>query len=114
MKSSIKACIAYIAGAAITGKKDFTLYDCGKEARVVINGTVADGMVDVKHRKKEYHITGPLNNLRDKKNDIKIEIEIDGKKFKGKDKASGTKFKGKVRDDDIVLTANGYSVYRMD
>ena len=114
MKRSIKSCIAFIATAAITGKDEFVLYDCGKEQRVHVSGTVKDGEVDIHHAKKGYHITGRLPSLSDPDNNIKIELEIDGNKFQGKEKKNGTRFKGKLKDDHISLTANGYCSYRIE
>lgn len=112
MKRSLQACIAYIAGAAISGNRNFSLHDCGKERRVLISGTVTDDRVDITHHKKGYHLTGPLSKIRDSDKGIKLDMTLDGDRFKGK--LNGTKFKGRVKGTQISLTADGYCSFSMD
>lgn len=115
MKRSLKACVAYIAARAITGESLNSLYDCGREKHVIINGDVNETEADIRHPKKGFHITGEFNKLTDPDNKIDLTLTIDGHKFSGRDNNSKIKFKGKVHDGQISMTADdSYLSFRME
>ena len=111
MKHSVKTCIAYVAGCAIQGEPTIRLHDNGKGEPVRVDGTVIEGKVDITHKKKGYHLTGPLSKFEDTEQGIRLSIEIDGHKFSGKDHGKGIKFKGKVKGNHISLNADGYASF---
>lgn len=115
MKRSLKTCVAYIAARAITGHSFNSIYDCGKEKHVIINGDVSATEADIKHPKKGFHIQGTFDHLTDPDNGIDLTLKIKGEKFSGKDNKSKIKFKGKIHDGYISMSADdAYMSYRID
>lgn len=111
MVANVKACIAYIAGRAITGKTTSSIYDYTQGKHINISGSVSESNANVYDYDRGCHIQGSLGNLYDYGIGGHIQLKINGSQFNGYDFSSGTHFSGHVTGNSISLYADGHSSY---
>ena len=111
MNKDSKACIAYIAARAISGKLTTSVYDEERAAHINISGTVSATHAQVFDHIRGCHIQGHLMNLYDYGVGAHIKLNINGNTFSGYDYHSGVHFSGRVNGDNICISANGFSNY---
>ncbi len=114
MKAHTRRGIAYIAGRLVSGKYSTTLRDDSEGKHFSFEGEVSlENGVSVYDYEQKCYIRGnssggPLSLYHDG-NAKWIELTIEGNKFKGHDKDSGTFFSGTINGDFITIRDDEYS-----
>ncbi len=111
MEPNVKACIAFIAGRAISGKTSSSIYDYSQNKNINISGNVSQTNASVYDYDRKCHVQGSLSNLYDHGVNGHVQLKIDGDRFSGFDYSSGTHFSGSVSGNSVSLHANGHSSY---
>ncbi len=111
MNPNVKACVAYIAGIAISGKSSSSVYDYSQGKHIGISGSVSATQANVYDYDRGCHVQGHIGNLYDYGVGAHIQLKINGTQFSGYDYDSGTHFSGNVSGSNISMYANGHSSY---
>ncbi|WP_417764906.1 hypothetical protein [Shewanella chilikensis] len=111
MNPNVKACIAYIAGSAISGKSPSSVYDYAQGKHISISGSVSATQANIYDYDRGCHIQGQLSNLYDYGVGSHIQLKISGNNFSGYDYDSGSHFSGQVSGGSISMHADGHSSY---
>src|SRR5690554_213362 len=111
MNPNTKACVAYIAGCAVSGGSSSSVYDYSQGKHISISGTVSADNAQIYDHDRGCHVQGSLGNLYDYGVDAHIKLSISGNQFTSYDYASGTHFSGTVNGSNISMHAGGHGNY---
>jgi len=103
MDPDTRACVAYIAGAVISGAFPHQLVDKGRNLRIQVKGTIKGGAVEVFDYERNCKIMGKLPKLFDFGTNTALELEISGKNFSGHSKHVEHPFAGMVEARKVKL-----------
>lgn len=109
MIPNTRACIAYVAGKAISGAGGSNVYDHSQSRHVSIGGSVNSGSVNVYDYDRGCHFSGALPQLYDYGISAHVSLEIYGTQFKGYDYGSGHHYTGTVNGSSVSIYDYGES-----
>lgn len=109
MNPNTRACIAYVAGKAISGSGGSHIYDYQQSKHLTVGGSVSGSSVGVFDYGRKCHSSGTLPQLFDYGNNAHISIDIKGSGFQGYDYGSGNHFMGSVNGSAITVFDYGES-----
>jgi hypothetical protein len=109
MNPATRACVAYVAGRAISASGGSHIYDYSQSRRISIGGSVNGPIVNVYDYDRGCHFSGTLPQLYDYGMSAHVSIEINGTQFKGYDYGAGHHFSGTVNGSSISIYDYGES-----
>ena len=109
MEASTRACVAYVAGRAISGKACSYVYDYSQSRHYSVSGGVEGRNVSVYDHERRCHFSGTLPSLYDYGRSAHVNIDIKGNQFSGDDFGNSHHFSGTVNDSSISLYDYGTS-----
>ncbi|REE92654.1 hypothetical protein [Cupriavidus plantarum] len=111
MNKATRACIAYIAGRAISGGDTSHVYDYSQSRYAAFTGDIASGGVSVFDYERRCYCSGSLTQLYDYGNRAHIDLRIDGNRFSGYDYDSRKHFEGTVTGANVSIYDYETSAY---
>jgi hypothetical protein len=113
MKSNTRACIAYIAGCLVSGKKASSVYDYSQSKHIMISGKVEKDEVQLYDHDRCCHLSGKKTgnrfSLYHYGDGHFIDFALDDPKFEGYDYGAACHYSGEVRGDSINIYDYGES-----
>lgn len=106
-----RACLAYVAGRAIAGRKTSSIYDYSQGRHITIDGEVSASRVNVYDYERRCYFSGTLKSLFDYGHRAYVSLQIRGKEFSGFDYGSQHHFSGSVSGNSVTLYDYGESGY---
>ena len=111
MDANARACVAYVAGRALSGKGSSYVYDYSQSRHIIIGGDVSGKNVSVYDYERSCHFSGTLPSLYDYGRSAHVSLDIEGTQFSGYDYGSGHHFSGSVSGGSITLYDYGESMH---
>lgn len=111
MKPGTRACVAYIAGRAISESSASHVYDYSQSKYIAFSGSVDGASANVYDYDRRCYCAGNLSQLFDYGNRAYLEIRIEGDRFSGYDYDSRKHFEGTVSGASISLYDYDTSAY---
>jgi len=103
MDAGTRACVAYVAGCAISGVTSHQVLDKTQNVTNRMKGSVKGKVVEVFDYERSCKIMGTLPSLIDLGTNTRISLEISGKSFSGEDKTGGVYFTGTVEGKGVKV-----------
>jgi len=103
MDAGTRACVAYVAGCAISGAPSHQLLDKTRNVTIRMRGSVKGKVVEVFDYERNCKVMGKLPNLTDLGTNTHISLEISGKNFSGYGKHVEHPFTGTVEAKEVKL-----------
>lgn len=103
MNPGTRACVAYVAGRAVSGSSGLHVYDYSQSKYISVGGTVNGREVSVYDYVRKCHFSGTLPQLFDYGSRGHVSIEIIGNQFSGFDYAAKHHFSGTVNGTSVTL-----------
>lgn len=101
-----RACIAYVAAVASTGRKATAVYDYAASKYISVSGTVGVNNVAVYDYERRCHFNGSGRagryQLYDHGRSGYVKLDIDGYGFSGYDYGSSTHFTGSTNASGVI------------
>jgi len=96
MNEGTRACIAYVAGEAITGVQRPGIYDYSRTKHLTISGNINGSRADFYDHSRGCHFGGSFPNLYDYGVGSYVSLQTNGNEFSGYDYGAGCHFSGSV------------------
>ena len=109
MEASTRACVAYVAGRAISGKGGSHVYVYSQSRHYSVSGGVEGKNVSIYDYERSCHFSGTLPSLYDYGRSAHVNIDIKGDQFSGYDYGDSHHFSGTVNGSSISLYDYGTS-----
>ena len=113
MRPNTRACIAYIAGCLVTGKRASSVYDYFQAKHIVFSGTVDQDEVQVYDHDRGCYVsgknTGTSFSLYDYGDQRYVDLALDGPKLQGYDYGTRCHYSGEVTGKTISVYDYGES-----
>src|ERR1700686_5295710 len=101
MKPNVRACVAYLVGRIISGRRSSSIYDFSQSKHIAMTGKMSESRVSIYDHERGCHFGGKINTARCSLYDYgerhHISLEIRESKFKGYDYGNASHFSGSVR-----------------
>jgi hypothetical protein len=113
MQPKLRTTIAYIAGRIITGLNTSSIYDHLQSKSVSFEGSVSPNYINIFNHNRGCYTAGPgegnIYDLYDFGHGHLVDLQINGKTFKGWDDLTPCHFSGEVNGADISFYDDGES-----
>jgi hypothetical protein len=113
--SGTRACIAYVAAVAATGRSATAVYDYAASKYISISGDVSTSEVSVYDHERGCHFKGQGRagsyQLYDYGRSGYVKLDINGSEFSGYDYGSSTHFRGSTNGGGVQFYDYGASEY---
>ncbi|HSP72681.1 MAG TPA: hypothetical protein VLN26_09950 [Gaiellaceae bacterium] len=96
MDTSTRRAVAVLAGSLITGRRPRTIYDHDELHFAPFGGTVDGGRAEVVDLETSATLVGKRHSFFNSATGAYLRLEVDGRRFRGVDHASGHAFSGTV------------------
>lgn len=103
MNPNTRACIAYIAARLISGSGGATVYDHSRSKYLNVSGSVSKSQINLYDHERKSHLRGTVANFYDGDEGAHLSINIDGKRFSGRDHDNNCRYSGTVNGKAVTF-----------